>query len=266
MTDLRRFRWLLVVFGFFVPQWAAAFTFDMSEAEFSIWPMYCQARYSSIEVGKEHSFSMNYPRNLIEQAREQLGAATFERVHHWCAGMTWLNRARIESDAKLREFQLTSAKSEALFTLVGLLPDSSIIPSIFVTLGLICQEQKDFNCAIDNFEKAIATRATDPSPYSALALLHRKRKDLNLARDALLRGDKALGGKSPEIHYNLGLILLEMGDVPGALQYAQQAYLEGHPLPGLRKKLAQIGRWVEPTSNTPELPPAAQSPLPPSAQ
>ena len=232
------------------PRWAAAYQFDLSEIEFSNWPMYCQARYSSIaQVAQLHSFSANYSRALIEEAREQLGAATWERVHHWCAGLTWLNRSRLEANPKIREFQLSTAKEETLFTYEGLVPESSIIPSILVTLGLICQEQKDFNCAIDNFENAIAARATDPSPYSALALMHRKRNELNLARDVLIRGDKAMGGKSPEIHYNLGLILLELGDADGAMGYAKKAYLEGYPLPGLKKKLVKIGRWVEPSSD-----------------
>jgi len=243
-----------------VPGSAAAYTFTMSEAEFSTWPMYCQARYASLDIGRQQNFSMNYSRALIEQARAQLGAPTFERVHHWCTGMVWLDRARFETDPKLREFQLSSAKTESQFTLVGLQADSPIIPSILVTLGLICQEQKDFTCAIEMFEKAIAERATDPTPYSALAVVYRKQKQLDLAREILLRGDKVMQGKSPEIQYNLGLILLELKDVDGALEYAQKAYLGGHQLPGLRNKLTQLGRWVEPKVESKEPQSAAHSP------
>ncbi len=236
---------------------AAAFSFDMSETEFSSWPMYCQARYASIDVGKAHAFSANFSHELIEQARTQLGAETFERVHHWCAGMTWLNRARLERNPKTREFQLSEAKSETQFTYRGLEADSLIIPAIFVTFGTICQEQKDFTCATDNFEKAITASPKEPAPYSALALLHRKNHQLGLARDVLMRGNTALEGKSAEIHYNLGLILLEMNDIDGALNYAQKAYLEGYPLPGLKKKLTQIGRWVNPSAEGAKPPQAA---------
>lgn len=254
--DHRRMHWncfVMLCFFFLLPRWAMAFQFDMSESEFSSWPMYCQARYASIGVGKEHSFSVNFSQTLIEQAREQLGAETFERVHHWCAGMTWLNRARVERNSKMREFQLNEAKTESLFTLQDLPPDSMITPSILVTLGLVCQEQQDFNCASENFEKAIAVRPTEASPYSALALLHRKRKRLDAARDVLIRGDTALGGQSAEIHYNLGLISLEMNEVDTALKYAHKAYSNGYPLPGLKNKLLRMGRWVE-------LPQATQPP------
>jgi len=256
-----RLAFLLLCCGL-VPGWAAAYSFDMSEVEFSNWPMYCQARYASLDVGLTHSFSINYSRSLIEQAREQLGAATFERVQHWCAGATWLTRARLQTDPKMREFQLNEAKVESLFTLRGLPPNSSIIPSIYVTLGLICQEQQDNNCASENFEKAIETRPTEAAPYSALALLHRKRKQLDVARDVLIRGDVAVGGQSAEIHYNLGLILLEMGDADGAVVYARKAYLEGYPLPGLKKKLKQLGRSLEPVPESVQPPQAVQVPPP----
>lgn len=234
---------------FLVPRGAAAFSFEMSATEFSSWPMYCQARYASVDAGKRQSFTAGFPGELIEQARDQLGAATFERVHHWCAGMTWLNRSRLERDPRARDFQLETAKEETLFTLRGMEPDSSIVPAMLVTLGMVCQEQKNFNCATENFEKAMTANPADPSPYSALALLHRKNKQLGLARDVLIRGDAALKGKSAEIHYNLGLILLELGDPDGAMGYAKKAYLEGYPLPGLKKKLVKIGRWVEPSSD-----------------
>ena len=252
--------WLIILaLNGLSPQWAAAFTFDMSEAEYSNWPMYCQARYASIDVGRLHTFSQNYSRALIEDARAQLGAETFERVHHWCAGTTWLNRARLEVDPKVRAYQLNTANSEALFTLQGLPSDSPITPSILVTLGLVCQEQLNYECAIENFEKAITARPTDPSPYSALALLHRKRKQLDIARDVLKRGDVALAGKSAEIQYNLGLILLELGDIDGALDWAQKAYLGGYPLPGLKKKLTQLGRWQNPNVEQIQVPQAVQS-------
>lgn len=245
----------LLLCCFLAPGWAAAYSFDMSEAEFSNWPMYCQARYSSIaQVAQLHPFSANFPRELQLRAREEIGAEAYERVQHWCAGMTWLTRARIQTDPRMRAFQLNEAKVESLFTLTGLPTNNIVIPFIYVTLGQVCQEQQDFNCAIEYFEKAIDVRSTEASPYSALALLHRKRKQLEAARDVLLRGDTAVGGLSAEIHYNLGLILLELGDADGAVVYAHKAYLGGYPLPGLKKKLTKMGRWIEPSSKGKQTP------------
>ena len=50
-------------------------------------------------------------------------------------------------------------------------------------------------------------------------------------------------GKSAEIHYNLGLIYLELGDADRALEQAHAAYALGYPLPGLRNRLQRMGKW-----------------------
>ena len=55
-------------------------------------------------------------------------------------------------------------------------------------------------------------------------------------------GFKASDGASAEINYNLGLILLELGDLDGAARHAELAYDLGYPLPGLRAKLQRLGR------------------------
>jgi hypothetical protein len=44
-----RLAFLLLCCGL-APGWAAAYSFDMSEIEFSNWPMYCQARYACLDV------------------------------------------------------------------------------------------------------------------------------------------------------------------------------------------------------------------------
>lgn len=241
------------------PQPTMAFNFTMSESEFLTWPEYCQARYVTLDPGKAATYTANFPRSTIDKVKVQLGPNSWERVHHWCAGMTWLSRARAQMDPKVRDFQLNTAAVEAQFTFQGLQSDSPLIPLIYVTFGQICQEQKNLKCAIENFEKSIIAKADNPTPYSALALLYSRSKQFNLARDVLLRGDTALAGKSGEIHYNLGLVLLELGDIDSALSNAQKAYSEGYSLPGLKKKLVQIGRWIAPTP-TGVNPPQATSP------
>ncbi len=229
------------------PGWASAFDFALSESEFLTWPPYCQSSYSTTPPGQYQAFSRDFPKAIVEQERARIGLMTFGRMHHWCAGMILLNRARAESDQRLREFELSEAAREADFTLVGLSADSPILSLVLVTVGVVCQEQHNDECASTNFNAAINARPADPAPYSALALLHRKHKDLILARDILLRGDKATEGQSPEIKYNLGIILLEMDDINGALEQAHLAYAGGYPLPGLKNKLKRLGRWADAT-------------------
>lgn len=239
-----RWRWAALIV-LVAPGWAGAFDFVLSETEFLAWPAYCQARYSGLEPGQRAVFSRDFPKSVIEQESARIGQATYVHVHHWCAGMVWLSRTRSETDQRLRDFNLGEAIKETKYTFERLPADSPVMPSILVTLGLICQEQKNDPCAISNFNNAIAAHPADPTPYSALAVLYRKRKEMDLARDILLRGDKATEGQSGELKYNLGLILLEMGDVSGALEQAHIAYAAGYPLPGLKNKLKRLGRWVD---------------------
>lgn len=45
------------------------------------------------------------------------------------------------------------------------------------------------------------------------------------------------------IHYNLGLIYLDLKDYPKAREHAERAYALGFALPGLRKLLEEAGQW-----------------------
>jgi len=60
-----------------------------------------------------------------------------------------------------------------------------------------------------------------------------------------LRGDKMVEGRSAEIQYNLGLVLLELGDIEEAQIAARKAYELGYPLPGLRNKLKRMGHSID---------------------
>lgn len=53
---------------------------------------------------------------------------------------------------------------------------------------------------------------------------------------------EASGSDLPILHYNMGLLLAEMGDLDAAMQAAERAYAAGITLPGLRNKLASLGR------------------------
>jgi len=51
--------------------------------------------------------------------------------------------------------------------------------------------------------------------------------------------------ESRDVHYNLGLIYLNLKDYPNAREHAKKAYALGHQLPGLRQKLQAAKQWDE---------------------
>jgi len=62
---------------------------------------------------------------------------------------------------------------------------------------------------------------------------------------ALIRYQEALAliPNSAEVHYNMGLAYFEMDRFDDAVEHALKAYELGYPLPGLRNRLASVGKW-----------------------
>jgi tetratricopeptide (TPR) repeat protein len=59
-----------------------------------------------------------------------------------------------------------------------------------------------------------------------------------------------LGEDDANLQYNIGLVYLNLGKYDEALKHAHVAYQAGFPLPGLRDKLKQAGKWREPPATT----------------
>jgi Flp pilus assembly protein TadD len=51
--------------------------------------------------------------------------------------------------------------------------------------------------------------------------------------------------EDPTINYNLGLLYMEKKDYALARTHAKKAYEQGFPLPGLKNKLVQAGKWED---------------------
>jgi tetratricopeptide (TPR) repeat protein len=220
----------------------------ISDAEFATWPQYCQSRYVTVPGGDRSRWAAAYPRTNIEASRKLLGQPTFERVHHYCYGLVWLERTKREGDPNFKARYLTNAHDEVMFTHRGLSNDSPLLAKSYVAFAMIDMERGKFDSAIVNAREAVKARPTEPEGYSALAIIFRKNKQLENSRDILIQGDEALGGRSADINYNLGLIYLELGDTDNALARAHIAYAQGYPLPGLRNRLRKAGKWQEPAA------------------
>lgn len=54
-----------------------------------------------------------------------------------------------------------------------------------------------------------------------------------------------LNDENAEVHYNLGLLYIELGNLEKAQEHAIDAYRLGFPLPGLRRKLLEAGVEME---------------------
>lgn len=222
---------------------AHAYEFVPTTSEFSTWPRHCQARYVTTDIGRQQPWSAGFPQSIVDQQIAEVGWPTFEKLHHYCAGIIWLNRSRLERDAVAKKFDVRTARAEVLFTYQAMDKKHPIATSVMITLAQVCQAAEDYGCAEDTLEQAIQLHPSAAAPYSALSVMYRDRKQFDTAEQVLIRGDEATEGKSPEINYNLGLLLVEMKDYDGAVERAKRAYQLGYPLPGLKNKLVRLAKW-----------------------
>lgn len=90
------------------------------------------------------------------------------------------------------------------------------------------------------FERAVAFTPDDAVIYLIWGNYLAKKKQYE---DALATYQEAerLDADNPEVHYNLGLLYIEMKDLEQAKVHADKAYELGYPLLGLRNKLKRLG-------------------------
>jgi tetratricopeptide (TPR) repeat protein len=223
----------------------AGWDFVPTPLEWETWPVYCRVQYASVNNGLDYKNSPVYSPTEVARWRETLGEQTFDRLHHYCASMHFLNRARVDPDRTSRNFKLNRAWEDAEFTFTRAESSSPIYPLLGITAAQVRFEMGKADEAEDILKGVIKALPARPEAYVTLAILYRKQHETQQALNTLAEANTATGGESAEIQYNLGLLNLEMGNVSSAVQNASKAYSMGYPLPGLKNKLQASGHWED---------------------
>lgn len=244
MKTRKWLRILLLTGAVLSPAISGAYNFSPTPAEFAAWPQYCQARYGHTSIGSRSQYANSVTQAGREVARATLGDATYDNVHHFCAAMSYLSRARVARTPAERKLDLRNAHNNMMYSWNRITPEMRLYAPMVITMGQIENAQGNSEEAIEYLTAAIEAKPSDAQFYAALAITYRDQKKLPLARETLEKGIAAAQG-SVELHYNLGLMCLELGDVDCAVQHAHVAYEAGHPFPGLKNKLSSIGRWPQ---------------------
>jgi tetratricopeptide (TPR) repeat protein len=87
------------------------------------------------------------------------------------------------------------------------------------------------------FQRAIAFRPEDWKVHFIYGIYLHKAHRLPEA-EAAYDAAEAAGATGADYYYNRGLLEVDLGHLDRAEEYARSAYAAGHPLPGLREKLA----------------------------
>jgi tetratricopeptide (TPR) repeat protein len=94
------------------------------------------------------------------------------------------------------------------------------------------------------FDRALAFRPDDPMVRILVANELMKSGKRQEAAEHLAAAEKHAGNSSM-IHYNLGLLYLDLKDYDNSVEHARKAYQLGAALPGLKNMLAEAGKWRE---------------------
>lgn len=114
------------------------------------------------------------------------------------------------------------------------------------------------------FERALAFTPNDPLIYMIWGNYVYRIKEYDRAVLIYKRAEE-LAPNDPEVQYNLGLLNIELKNYDKAKEYAQKAYAQHYPLPGLRNKLKRLGISLDDPATTPAATPQASTDAPDNA-
>jgi hypothetical protein len=113
-----------------------AYDFKPAPAEWAMWPDYCKARYVTTAVGKASPYFSMFPAAGVQRWRTLLGTPTFDAVHHYCAGLIWMQRASLATTDQQRRHMLRNAEAECRYTFERIPPTSPIYREVASNLQL----------------------------------------------------------------------------------------------------------------------------------
>jgi len=92
------------------------------------------------------------------------------------------------------------------------------------------------------YRRALNLKANDPVVHLLYGIYLHRSENLDAALIEYLVAEKT-GTPNAELHYNLGLLYVDLGHYESARGQARKAYEMGYPLVGLKARLDRLGEW-----------------------
>jgi tetratricopeptide (TPR) repeat protein len=145
-----------------------------SQADMGALPPYCAARFDE----KSDAF---------KRWRASMGG-DFIHVHHYCAGINFVNRARGIASAKDRQGTLGAALTNFDYMLSHTQPDFYLRPEILMNRGIALSLMNKPGEAVGDLLKAIEADPKLPRVYVTLADMYDKQKNRGKALEVVTQG------------------------------------------------------------------------------
>ena len=177
----------------------------------------------------------------------QFGPYDYTNPGHRAGRLTTVERRHFTENVRsLRKGESTSLARDIEYVL-NWFPNHHQALDAFVRLALREGTSQPGNARTDiecRFQWAIQVQ-----PHDAMVRVIRANYYLRAGRTGDAREQLEIAiqlePENPEVHYNLGLLLVRLGDYENARIHAAEAYSRGYPLPGLRNMLSQAGHPLD---------------------
>jgi len=147
-----------------------------SQTEMAALPGYCAAKFSE---GKNPESAKVW--------RASIGG-DFMHIHHYCAGLNFLNRARGMASGNDKRGTLGAAMGNFNYMLDNASPGFYLRPEILMNRGITQSMQGKGGAAVGDLLKAIEINPNLPRAYMALADLYAKQKNRSKALETVTAG------------------------------------------------------------------------------
>lgn len=112
----------------------------------------------------------------------------FMHTHHYCAGINFINRYYRSRSQQDKSFNLNNARTNLEYMVGHADPAYSLMPDVYLNLGVVHTLMNQTGQAITHFNKAIELNPRQPRAYGALADYYAKIKQTAKALEILTAG------------------------------------------------------------------------------
>lgn len=166
-----------VLLGGFVCTFAmAADPWAPTDAELASLPPLCKAKMRAAPGSPEY------------RAWEQALGKDWLHTHHYCAGVNFVNRYYRSRSTRDKGFNLKNAQDNLQYLVDHAVPTYSLMPDVYLNLGVVYSLSNQSAQAIGHFRKAIELNPRQPRAYNAMADYYAKIKQPAKALESVSEG------------------------------------------------------------------------------
>lgn len=165
-----------IVMGMLSAHANAVEPWEPTDSEMASLPPYCKIKMKSS------------PSSLEYKAWQSTLGKDFLHTHHYCAGINFINRYYRSRTQQDKRFNLNNAQNNLQYMVAHADPSYSLMPDVYLNLGVVYSLSNQTAQAITHFNKAIELNPRQPKAYNALSDYYAKTKQSAKALEIVTAG------------------------------------------------------------------------------